>query len=477
MSESRTFEALGLSSALLRTLETSGYTVPTPIQAQAIPLVLAGHDVLGAAQTGTGKTAAFGLPMLQRLSKETPPKGPRKPRALVLVPTRELAVQVADSLKEYGRHLRMNVTTIFGGAGMQPQIDNLRRGVDILVACPGRLLDHMDAGHAKLDAVEVLVLDEADRMLDMGFLPQMKRIMGRVPKQRQTLLFSATFEARIKALALEYMQSPKQVEVAAQNTIAETIVHRAHPVDSASKRDLLVDILSARHTDQVLVFGKTKHGCNRLAEQLEKSGLPAVAIHGNKSQAQRQKALDAFKAGRARILVATDVAARGLDIPNLPLVINHDLPMVAEDYVHRIGRTGRAGATGEALSLVSPEEGALLNQIQKMLKAEIRMDVVAGYEPSRPIRLDAPMPPQGGRGQRPAGQRAGGQRRGPPQAAGDQRAGEQRPSRAGKPAHRQGGHGKVQPPAAQAHAGPKAPGARGRGSRGRGGGRGSSTGA
>ena len=379
MSESRTFEALGLSSALLRTLETSGYTVPTPIQEQAIPLILAGHDVLGAAQTGTGKTAAFGLPLLQRLAKETPPKGPRKPRALVLVPTRELAVQVADSLKEYGRHLRMNVTTIFGGAGMQPQIDNLRRGVDILVACPGRLLDHMDAGHAKLDAVEVLVLDEADRMLDMGFLPQMKRIMGRVPKQRQTLLFSATFEARIKALALEYMQSPKQVEVAAQNTIAETIVHRAHPVDSASKRDLLVDILSARHTDQVLVFGKTKHGCNRLAEQLEKSGLPAVAIHGNKSQAQRQKALDAFKAGRARILVATDVAARGLDIPNLPLVINHDLPMVAEDYVHRIGRTGRAGATGEALSLVSPEEGALLNQIQKMLKAEIRMDVVSGY--------------------------------------------------------------------------------------------------
>ena len=465
MSDTRTFEALGLSSALLRTLETSGYTVPTPIQAQAIPLVLAGHDVLGAAQTGTGKTAAFGLPMLQRLSKETPPKGPRKPRALVLVPTRELAVQVADSLKEYGRHLRMNVTTIFGGAGMQPQIDNLRRGVDILVACPGRLLDHMDAGHAKLDAVEVLVLDEADRMLDMGFLPQMKRIMGRVPKSRQTLLFSATFEARIKALALDYMQSPKQVEVAAQNTIADTIVHRAHPVDSASKRDLLVDILSARHTDQVLVFGKTKHGCNRLAEQLEKSGLPAVAIHGNKSQAQRQKALDAFKAGRARILVATDVAARGLDIPNLPLVINHDLPMVAEDYVHRIGRTGRAGATGEALSLVSPEEGALLNQIQKMLKAEIRMDVVAGYEPSRPIRLDAPMPPQGGRGQRPAGQRAGGQRRSPPQ--GDPRGGEQRPSRsAGKPGHRQGGHGKAQPPAAQAHAGPKAPGARGRGRRG-----------
>ncbi len=451
MSESRTFEALGLSSALLRTLETSGYTVPTPIQAQAIPLVLAGHDVLGAAQTGTGKTAAFGLPMLQRLSKETPPKGPRKPRALVLVPTRELAVQVADSLKEYGRHLRMNVTTIFGGAGMQPQIDNLRRGVDILVACPGRLLDHMDAGHAKLDAVEVLVLDEADRMLDMGFLPQMKRIMGRVPKQRQTLLFSATFEARIKALALEYMQSPKQVEVAAQNTIAETIVHRAHPVDSASKRDLLVDILSARHTDQVLVFGKTKHGCNRLAEQLEKSGLPAVAIHGNKSQAQRQKALDQFKSGKARILVATDVAARGLDIPNLPLVINHDLPMVAEDYVHRIGRTGRNGASGEALSLVAPEEGGLLRQIQRMLKADIVMQTVDGFEPSRPIRLDAPIPKNGGGQQRrqPMGGR-------PAQRPGEQKPGGQRaPRKAGAR-----GHGKPADRGAHAHAHTGKPGGR-----------------
>src|SRR5690554_7278566 len=393
MSDIRTFEALGLSSALLRTLETSGYTVPTPIQLQAIPLVLAGHDVLSAAQTGTGKTAAFGLPLLQRLAKETPPKGPRKARALVLVPTRELAVQVAESIKDYGRHLRLNVTTVFGGAGMQPQIENLRRGVDVLVACPGRLLDHMDSGHAKLDAVEVLVLDEADRMLDMGFLPSIKRVLARVPKQRQTMLFSATFEPRIRGLAMELLDRPVEVQVAAQNTIAETIVHRVHPVDSSRKRDLLVDILAERHTDRVLVFGRTKHGCNRLAEQLGKAGLPSVAIHGNKSQAQRQKALDAFKAGRARILVATDVAARGLDIPDLPLVINHDLPMVAEDYVHRIGRTGRAGATGEALSLVSPEEGGLLRQIQNMLKAEIRMDVVAGYEPSRPIRLDTPIPP------------------------------------------------------------------------------------
>ena len=441
-----TFETLGLSPALLRALAETDYTTPTPIQEQAIPLILGGHDVLGGAQTGTGKTAAFGLPLLQRLAKETPPKGPRKPRALILVPTRELAVQVADNLKTYGRHLRMNVTTIFGGAGMQPQIDNLRRGVDVLIACPGRLLDHMDSGHAKLDAVELLVLDEADRMLDMGFLPQMKRIMGRVPKQRQTLLFSATFEPRIKAMALEFMRDPKQVQVAANSTIAETIAHRAHPVDNSRKRDLLVELLSKRHTDQVLVFGKTKHGCNRLAEQLAESGLPSVAIHGNKSQAQRQKALDAFKSGRARILVATDVAARGLDIPNLPLVINHDLPMVAEDYVHRIGRTGRNGASGEALSLVSPEEGGLLRQIQRMLNAEISMDVVEGFAPSQPVRLDAPIPKNGsGQRRQPSGGRPGA------------RMGEQKPGgeRAPRKAAGHRGHGKPADRSAHAHAGPK----------------------
>ena len=401
-----TFETLGLSPALLRALAENGFSSPTPIQAQAIPLALAGHDLLGGAQTGTGKTAAFGLPLLQRLSKITPAKGPRKPRALVLVPTRELAVQVADSIKAYGRHLHLNVTTIYGGAGMGPQVDNLRRGADILVATPGRLIDHMERGSAKLDAVEVLVLDEADRMLDMGFLPPIKRILARVPKERQTLLFSATFEPRIKALALEFMRNPQQVQVAANNTIAETIVHRVHPVDGSRKRDLLIEILSKRHTDQVLVFGKTKHGCNRLAEQLEAAGLRAVAIHGNKSQAQRQKALNQFKAGKARVLVATDVAARGLDIPDLPLVINHDLPMVAEDYIHRIGRTGRAGAQGEALSLVSPEEGGLLNQIQRMLKVDLKMDLVEGFAPSKPIRLDTPIPKNGGGGQR-QGQRPG----------------------------------------------------------------------
>ncbi len=404
--ESSGFESLGLSPALLRALHESNYTIPTPIQVEAIPLAMAGHDLLGGAQTGTGKTAAFALPLLQRLSKETPPNGARKPRALILTPTRELAVQVAESIKTYGRHLRLNVTTIYGGAGMGPQVDSLRRGTDILVATPGRLIDHMERGSAKLDAIEVLVLDEADRMLDMGFLPAIKRILNRVPKERQTLLFSATFEDQIKALALEFMRNPKQVQVTAKNTIADTIVHRAHPVDGSRKRDLLIDILTKRHTDQVLIFGKTKHGCNRLAEQLETAGLKAVAIHGNKSQAQRQKALRDFKMGKARVLVATDVAARGLDIPNLPLVINHDLPMVAEDYIHRIGRTGRAGATGEALSLVSPEEGGLLRQIQRMLKLELVMDVVEGYAPSKPIRLDTPIPKNGGGqrdGQRPPG--------------------------------------------------------------------------
>ena len=408
-----TFETLGLAPALLRALAETNYTTPTPIQADAIPLVLAGHDVLGGAQTGTGKTAAFGLPLLQRLAEGQPAEtggrnGARKPRALILVPTRELAVQVSDSLRKYGRHLRLNVTTIYGGAGMQPQIEQLRRGVDILVACPGRLLDHMERGTARLDAIELLVLDEADRMLDMGFLPSIKRILGRVPATRQTLLFSATFESQIKQLALEFMKSPQQVQVATQNTIADTIVHRAHPVDGPRKRELLIDILARRHTEQVLVFGKTKHGCNRLAEQLEAAGLKAVAIHGNKSQAARQRALNDFKSGKARVLVATDVAARGLDITNLPLVINHDLPMVAEDYVHRIGRTGRNGAQGEALSLVSPDEAGLLRQIQRMLKADIAMETVPGFEPSRQMRTDnaplnAPRGPRPQRGHRPHG--------------------------------------------------------------------------
>ncbi|TCT26104.1 DEAD/DEAH box helicase [Thermomonas haemolytica] len=395
------FESLGLAPALLRALAEQGYATPTPIQAQAIPLVLAGHDVLGGAQTGTGKTAAFGLPLLQKLAELPKPEGLRRPRVLVLTPTRELAVQITDNLRAYAKHLRINVTALFGGVGMQPQVEAFRRGVDVLVACPGRLIDHLERGTCKLGDVRMLVLDEADRMLDMGFLPSIKRVMKHVPAQRQTLLFSATFEPRIKALALEFMQDPRQVQVAAQNTVVETIRHHAHPVDAAKKRDLLVDILARRHADQVLVFGKTKHGCNRLAEQLEKAGLPALAIHGNKSQAARQKALSEFKSGRVRILVATDVAARGLDIPQLPLVINHDLPMVAEDYVHRIGRTGRNGASGEAISLVSPDEAGLLRQIQKLLGREITMQTVPGFEPSRAIRTDAAPFADAARGPRP----------------------------------------------------------------------------
>ncbi|GAB3385353.1 DEAD/DEAH box helicase [Lysobacter fragariae] len=425
------FESLGLAPALLRALSENNYTTPTPIQAEAIPLAMAGHDLLGGAQTGTGKTAAFGLPLLNRLSKATPPNGPRKPRALILVPTRELAVQVCDSLRGYSKHLRLSITAIYGGAGMQPQVDAFRRGIDVLVACPGRLIDHLERGTARLDNVEMLVLDEADRMLDMGFLPAIKRVLGKLPPQRQTMLFSATFEEQIKALALEFMRNPKQVQIAGNNTIAETIAHRAHPVEASRKRELLTQILAQRHTDQVLVFGKTKHGCNRLAEQLEASGLQAVAIHGNKSQGQRLKALAQFKSGKARVLVATDVAARGLDIPNLPLVINYDLPMVAEDYVHRIGRTGRNGAQGEALSLVSHDEAGLLRQIQRMLKTEVKLVDVAGFELSRPLRIDnAPVVPRGTRppqrGHRPHG-----------------KPGVPRQGHAGPKQHRGGGNGQA----------------------------------
>ncbi|MDQ3206334.1 MAG: DEAD/DEAH box helicase, partial [Pseudomonadota bacterium] len=395
------FESLGLAPALLRALGEQNYNTPTPIQMQAIPLALAGHDVLGGAQTGTGKTGAFGLPLLNLLSKQTGVNGPRKPRALILVPTRELAVQVTESLRGYSKYLRTNICAIYGGAGMSPQVDMLRRGVDVLVATPGRLIDHMERGTAKLDAIEILVMDEADRMLDMGFLPAIKRILPRLPTQRQTLLFSATFEAQLKQLALEFMRQPQQVQIAAANIVIDTIAHKAHPVDTSRKRDLLIEILASRPNDQVLVFGRTKHGCNRLSEQLEAAGLKSVAIHGNKSQAQRQKALRDFKSNKARVLVATDVAARGLDIPDLPLVINFDLPMVAEDYVHRIGRTGRNGATGEALSLVSPDEGGLLRQIQRILKDDIQMVTVDGFAPTRPIRMGSDAP--GARGANPRG--------------------------------------------------------------------------
>ena len=387
------FETLGLSPAILRALAEQEYTTPTPIQAAAIPVVLAGRDLLAGAQTGTGKTAAFALPLLERLFVNPPvlPAGARrKPRALILTPTRELAAQVHESLRGYAKHLRVSSTQIFGGVGMGPQVDALRRGVDVLVATPGRLLDHMERRTADLSGIEVLILDEADRMLDMGFLPAIKRVLAALPRQRQTLLFSATFADEIKQLAQQFMRDPAEIQVAARNSVAATVTHRVHPVDATRKRDLLLHLLAADSRRQTLVFGRTKHGADKLCSFLEKSGLRTAAIHGNKSQGARTKALKDFKSGKITVLVATDIAARGLDIDQLPIVVNYDLPMVAEDYVHRIGRTGRAGAEGLAVSLVTHDETRLLRDIRRMLKQDIAIENVPGYEPERPLNLDSP---------------------------------------------------------------------------------------
>ena len=389
-----TFESLGLAPALLRALSDQGHTEPTPVQAAAIPIILAGSDLLASAQTGTGKTGGFALPMLERLF----PQGRRpgegragRPRALVLTPTRELAAQVHDHVRAYGRHLRMHSAAIFGGVGMGGQLPQLRRGVDVLVATPGRLLDHMMQRTVDLSGVEILVLDEADRMLDMGFLPALRRILAALPRQRQTLLFSATFAPAIKELAQQFMRDPQEIQIARPNTAATTVSHVVHPVDAERKRDLLLHILAEDSRRQTLVFARTKHGSDKLCRHLERAGFRAAAIHGNKSQGQRTRALDAFKTGKVTVLVATDIAARGLDIQQLPIVINHDLPMVAEDYVHRIGRTGRAGASGLAVSLVSHEEAGLLREIDRLLKQDIAVTPVAGFEPSRPLRMDTPV--------------------------------------------------------------------------------------
>jgi ATP-dependent RNA helicase RhlE len=387
------FDTLGLSPALLRALADQGYATPTPIQTAAIPVALSGSDLLAGAQTGTGKTAAFALPLLERLfAAPAHPQagGKRKPRALILTPTRELAAQVHDSVRGYAKHLRVHSTSIFGGVGMGPQIDALRRGVDVIVATPGRLIDHMERRSADLSGIEILVLDEADRMLDMGFLPAIKRILGSLPKQRQTLLFSATFADEIKQLAAQFMRDPQEIQVAARNTVAATVTHLVHPVDGARKRDLLLHVLSVDSRRQTLVFSRTKHGADKLCAHLEKFGLRATAIHGNKSQGARTRALKEFKTGKVTVLVATDIAARGLDIDQLPVVINYDLPMVAEDYIHRIGRTGRAGAEGMAISLVSQDEAGLLRDIRRLLKRDIAIESVAGFEPSHPLRLEGP---------------------------------------------------------------------------------------
>ena len=442
------FESLGLAPALLRALSEAGYEKPTPIQAAAIPVVLAGHDLMAAAQTGTGKTAAFSLPLLHKLASQPLREGRRPINALILTPTRELAAQVQENLRDYGKHLRISSTVIFGGVGMGNQLHALRRGVDIVVATPGRLIDHMQQRSVDLSKVDVLILDEADRMLDMGFLPALKRILAAVPPKRQTLLFSATFAPEIKALAQQFMRDPREVSTTPANTVATTITHRVHPVDAANKRDLLLHVLAQDSRRQTLVFSRTKHGADKLVRFLEVSGVRAAAIHGNKSQNARTRALSDFKSGRVTVLVATDIAARGIDIDQLPVVINFDLPMVAEDYVHRIGRTGRAGSQGQAISLVSHEESGLLRDIRRLLKTDLEMVDVAGYEPSTPLRLDAgaPRPKQqqrqpreGGSSNRQGsggGNRQGGQGGGSRQGAGSGGGNPQ----GGRPAHRAHGH-------------------------------------
>lgn len=403
------FESLGLRAELLRALSEKGYSTPTPIQQQAIPLVLEGKDIMGGAQTGTGKTAGFTLPLLQRLmaSRQSSQKTVAI-RALVLTPTRELAAQVGESVQDYGKHLPLKSAVIFGGVKINPQIQKLRQGVDILVATPGRLLDHAGQKTIDLSKVDILVLDEADRMLDMGFIHDIRKVLALLPKHKQTLLFSATFSSDIKQLANSLLKSPALVEVARQNSATETVTQLIHPVDKARKRELLSLLIGSNSWKQVLVFTRTKHGANRLAEQLNKDGISSAAIHGNKSQGARTKALAGFKANEIRVLVATDIAARGLDIDQLPHVVNYELPNVAEDYVHRIGRTGRAGREGEAMSLVCVDELKLLKDIERLIKREIPKEVVEGFEVDPTIKAE---PIQRGRGRpqktahKPAGKR------------------------------------------------------------------------
>ena len=390
------FDTLGLSAELLRAISEQGYNEPTPIQRKAIPVILAGSDVMGCAQTGTGKTAGFTLPLLHRLSANPTRNGQRAVRVLVLTPTRELAAQVAESVKTYGRYLPFKSAVIFGGVNINPQIDKLRRGVDILVATPGRLLDHVGRRTVDLSQVEVLVLDEADRMLDMGFIHDIRKLLALMPENgaRQNLLFSATLSREIKQLADRLLNRPELIEVAARNTTADRISQVVHRVDKRRKRELLSHLIGSGNWRQVLVFTRTKHGANRLAKQLEQDGLGATAIHGNKSQGARTKALAGFKNGQVRVLVATDIAARGLDIDQLPHVVNYELPNVPEDYVHRIGRTGRAGREGEATSLVCVDEDKLLGDIERLLKLEIPKVALEGYEPDPSIKAE---PIQNGR--------------------------------------------------------------------------------
>ncbi|MFI8557025.1 DEAD/DEAH box helicase [Pseudomonas putida] len=382
------FASLGLSEALVRAIEAAGYTQPTPVQQRAIPAVLQGRDLMVAAQTGTGKTGGFALPILERLFPDGHPDksqrhGPRQPRVLVLTPTRELAAQVHDSFKVYARDLPLVSACIFGGVGMNPQIQAIAKGVDVLVACPGRLLDLAGQGKVDLAHVEILVLDEADRMLDMGFIHDVKKVLARLPAKRQNLLFSATFSKDITDLADKLLHNPERIEVTPPNTTVERIEQRVYRLPASHKRALLAHLITLGAWEQVLVFTRTKHGANRLAEYLEKHGLTAAAIHGNKSQNARTKALADFKANSVRVLVATDIAARGLDIDQLPHVVNFELPNVEEDYVHRIGRTGRAGRSGEAISLVAPDEEKLLKSIERVTKQKIADGDLMGFDASQ----------------------------------------------------------------------------------------------
>jgi ATP-dependent RNA helicase RhlE len=384
------FSELGLRAELLRAVQDQGYDTPTPIQAKAIPVVLQGNDLMASAQTGTGKTAGFTLPILQLLSTRSEGLSLKrfKSRTLILTPTRELAVQVHESVRTYGKHLGLTSAAIYGGVGLGPQAKALRSGVDILVATPGRLLDHVKQRSADLSGIEILVLDEADRMLDMGFLPDIRKILALLPRQKQSLLFSATFSEEIRTLASGLLHNPVSVDVAPRNAPTMLVSQSVYLVDRARKRDLLVELIQNHGWHQILVFTRTKHGADALAERLDKAGIRSAALHGNKTQGARQRALDDFKKNKVTVLVATDIAARGIDIDLLPHVINFELPNVAEDYVHRIGRTGRAGANGEAISLVCVDEHRLLRDIERLLKKDIEKKVLPGFEPDPSIRAE-----------------------------------------------------------------------------------------
>jgi ATP-dependent RNA helicase RhlE len=454
------FTDLGLAEPLLRAVREQGYDTPTPIQAQAIPQVLKGGDLLAGAQTGTGKTAGFVLPMLHRLLAQPQKKDARGRiaiRCLILTPTRELAAQVEESVRTYGKHVPLTSMVMFGGVGMQPQVDRLRKGVDILVATPGRLLDHHQNRTLDLSRVEIFVLDEADRMLDMGFIHDIKKVLAIVPAKKQSLLFSATFSDDIKALADKLLNAPALIEVARRNQTAETIAQKLHPVGRERKKELLAHLIKTGDWHQVLVFTRMKHGANRLTDFLNDNGISAMAIHGNKSQTARTKALADFKAGSLQVLVATDIAARGIDIDQLPHVVNFELPNVPEDYVHRIGRTGRAGAQGEAISLVCVDEEIFLKDIERLIKRSIPREEVPGFAPpagekAEPIVLGrmtigvggtqrnggggrSGFGGGGGRGGRPGGGGGGGGRPQGPSSGGGGRPGGSRPgaSRGGPP--------------------------------------------